>query len=257
MKITGQWPHYCLSTFFINLVHREGDTKSGSPVTGFGNPCFGYILQGSGEFVADDIEIPLRPGDAVYIPKGKVYVSHWHDAVFYSLNFAFARETANRALFEFTARSVPELSADMDRLYAAYQQNDPLQTMGYFYSVLYQLATHFPAQKNRELGAIQPALDYLDEHYERSLAVPELARLCCMSESSFYAKFQAALHTTPAEYRNTLRVQQASSLLCETEQTVEQISELLGFSSAAYFRRVFQRITGESPKEFRRRGLTL
>jgi len=80
-----------------------------------------------------------------------------------------------------------------------------------------------------------------------------LARLCCISESGFYAKFHAAVGKTPVAYCNAVRIRKAQSLLIGTDLTVEEISERLGFCSPAYFRRVFRELTGQLPKALRRR----
>jgi len=100
-----------------------GYDKNGAPM-----PIFGYLLSGSGEFVKDNIRIPLQAGDAVFIPKGQSYTSFWAPVSFYSLQFSFADEALNHALFNVEKASVPELRPAFDALYASYIRGDSVHT---------------------------------------------------------------------------------------------------------------------------------
>jgi len=54
-------------------------------------------------------------------------------------------------------------------------------------------------------------------------------------------------------YFNELKIWQAKRLLCDPSMTIDQVSRKLEFSSAAYFSRAFQRHTGQTPTDFRRK----
>lgn len=54
------------------------------------------------------------------------------------------------------------------------------------------------------------------------------------------------------EYVNILRVQKAQSMLQETNLSVSEIAETLGFDSITYFERIFKRHLAVSPVQFRR-----
>jgi transcriptional regulator GlxA family with amidase domain len=57
---------------------------------------------------------------------------------------------------------------------------------------------------------------------------------------------------TPVEYINSYRVNRAILLLISNSGlSIEQIAELTGFESSAYFRRVFKAQTGKTPREYR------
>jgi AraC-like DNA-binding protein len=83
--------------------------------------------------------------------------------------------------------------------------------------------------------------------------VDTLAAVANMSASRFYPAFKDALGATPVDYLNHYRVNRAMTLLVnETELSVEEISMRVGFESSTYFRRVFKRITGKTPKDYRK-----
>ena len=82
--------------------------------------------------------------------------------------------------------------------------------------------------------------------------VDELAEVCHMSTSHFYACFKNAVGMSPIEYKNSVCINRAMLRLVSEDKTIEEISEELGFESAAYFRKVFKRVTGKTPKEYRK-----
>ena len=55
---------------------------------------------------------------------------------------------------------------------------------------------------------------------------------------------------TPNEYINRLRINQAKELLTNTDMSVFEIAEAVGFSDQNYFGRVFKKQTGTSPKKY-------
>jgi transcriptional regulator GlxA family with amidase domain len=77
-----------------------------------------------------------------------------------------------------------------------------------------------------------------------------------MSEPNLYLLFKKQLGESPVEYKNRLRIERAQQLLLSyPDMPIEQIADTAGYESAAYFRRRFKEATGESPRDYRRRGL--
>ena len=82
------------------------------------------------------------------------------------------------------------------------------------------------------------------------LSVAEVAKRCNVSETGLYAEFRK-LGTTPVKYRMEEQIKRAEKLLVTTDLTALEISEICGFSSEAYFYRVFRRLTGKTTREVR------
>ena len=64
--------------------------------------------------------------------------------------------------------------------------------------------------------------------------------------------FQEEFHISPISYLISRRIQESHFLLQETDHTISQIAQILGFSSLSYFSQSFRRLEGISPIEFRR-----
>ena len=90
-------------------------------------------------------------------------------------------------------------------------------------------------------------LDHLREH----LSVSDLADRCAMSPRHFARVFLRETGTTPARFVERLRVERACARLEESADTVDQIAASCGFGSADSMRRVFVRVLGCTPTDFR------
>jgi transcriptional regulator GlxA family with amidase domain len=111
----------------------------------------------------------------------------------------------------------------------------------------------FKPVTNHADQAVSAAQQLLHEapHLAHSLA--SLAEAAALSERSLLRRFKQATGLTPVAYLQNLRVEMARSRLELTRDSFEQISWDAGYSDAAAFRRVFRKIAGLSPSDYRRR----
>ena len=80
-----------------------------------------------------------------------------------------------------------------------------------------------------------------------------LAAAVGLSRTGLAQRFRQALGDTPLAHLRTLRMQQAMRLLGDTAQTLEQVASAVGYQDAFGFSKVFKKVVGASPREFRRR----
>jgi transcriptional regulator GlxA family with amidase domain len=74
-----------------------------------------------------------------------------------------------------------------------------------------------------------------------------------LPKRSFDRRFRAATGYSPLAYVQTLRIEEAKQLLETTTTAVEQIGRNVGYEDTASFRRMFRRITGLAPGDYRRK----
>jgi AraC-like DNA-binding protein len=72
-----------------------------------------------------------------------------------------------------------------------------------------------------------------------------------MHPTYFVRRFGKSFGISPLAYFNRMKIYQAMGLLSETQYSIEQISEDLGFSDSSYFARVFKKYTSTTPTEYR------
>lgn len=98
---------------------------------------------------------------------------------------------------------------------------------------------------------IVPALGKIHSDYAKPLSLEELSGLCSVSVSHFCRVFKKAMGVTPVQYINAYRIDVATALLKNTDDSVGRIAMLCGFEDQSYFYRLFKLIKGVSPSQIR------
>lgn len=104
---------------------------------------------------------------------------------------------------------------------------------------------------------INEILDYLDLHYAENPSIETLANLAGLSASHFMKRFRECTGASYKTYLNCHKIHLAQNMLVNTKLSVSQISEKLGFCNSNYFCNVFNKIYGNSPREFRKEHITM
>ena len=104
---------------------------------------------------------------------------------------------------------------------------------------------------NRKLIAV---LDYMRRHYTAEIGNDELAELARMHKNAFIRFFGQHLGLTPQQYLRDLRIREACLLLRFSDKTIDEIAAATGFTDRFYFSRMFKKLRGITPAEFRHRS---
>lgn len=83
--------------------------------------------------------------------------------------------------------------------------------------------------------------------------VPQMAARAKLGERTFLRRFQQATGLGPTEYLQHLRVSRARALLEQSDLGLEEIAWRVGYENPGAFRKVFVRLMGLTPGEYRRR----
>jgi AraC-like DNA-binding protein len=99
---------------------------------------------------------------------------------------------------------------------------------------------------------IRNALQWMYTEPERAWTVPELARQVSMSRSAFAARFREMVGETPLDHLTLWRMMHAASLIREDRSlTLAAIAAAVGYGSESAFGKVFRRVMGVSPGQYR------
>ena len=232
--------------------------------------CMGLITKGSAEFTdkTNNNVIKLSTGDIVFVPMGARYISSWYgDEIEYiSMHFIFgapslfARENSY-LLQKIAPNDYVSMQNTFECIIKNYSDNDReiLLALSKFYFVLSEITPKLAKKENIIFNPkIISSIQYIEQHYHDRITIEELATNVQMSVSRFFPFFKRELGVTPIDYINNYRISQAILLLIgHKSKSIEDIAELTGFESSAYFRRVFKKNTGISPREYRKTSLEL
>ena len=93
---------------------------------------------------------------------------------------------------------------------------------------------------------------YIDNHFKENLTLDQLAGMVHVSKYYLSHAFRKEFQTSPISYLISRRIQESKFLLRETDLSLSQIAQILGFSSLSYFSQSFRRLEDTSPLEYRK-----
>lgn len=93
---------------------------------------------------------------------------------------------------------------------------------------------------------------YINTAYTEPLTLESLSSRFYVSKNTLSSRFKAAMNCTVIDYISFVRISRAKELLATTSKTIEEISELCGYSSANYFSLIFKKTIGISPRNYRK-----
>lgn len=102
-------------------------------------------------------------------------------------------------------------------------------------------------------AAVLRVQHWLQKRAGARVSLPEMAARARLGERTFLRRFQKATGLRPTEYLQLLRVGKARELLEQSDLAVEEIAWRVGYEDTGAFRKVFQRVMGLTPGEYRRR----
>ncbi|WP_044870468.1 GlxA family transcriptional regulator [Pseudomonas sp. LFM046] len=101
--------------------------------------------------------------------------------------------------------------------------------------------------------AVLKVQHWLQRQAARNVSVAAMATQAGLGERTFLRRFQQATGLRPTEYCQQLRAAKARELLELTNRSVDQIAWEVGYQDPAAFRKVFNKMVGLSPTDYRRR----
>ena len=245
---------------------------------------FIYVLDGEIEVITLESKTTLHKGDGIFINKNvvhlvdKVDACHYNSFIFpdYFLRFyvgspaeqivsqIIGREEfpvfpilnvkENLAVLH-TLKKLSSLEHHKTSLYP-YEVLSTLSTLWLeFYRVIHisEKETH---KKNSQISnRMAIFLEYIALHYKEDVTLEMLAKSANVSKSECLRCFKSTLQTTPYKYLMEYRLSKAAELLKNTDLLIEHIASEVGFTHVSHFGKCFRQKTGNTPSEYRKRGL--
>lgn len=232
-----------------------------------------YCMEGRGWIEIDKKKMEISPSQFVAIPAGKAhkYAANEKDPwTIYWIHFKGEIAAYIVELIVQNSRNYkPDLTYNENRiklfediysnLEKGYGQDNLRYVNMIFYhflsSLLYEDKFNYVDNKKEE-DVIALTIALMQKRIASIVSLHEFADFAKLSVSHFSAIFREKTGYSPIEYFNHLKIQKACQYLLLTNMTVKEIAGRLGIDDQYYFSRMFSKLMGHSPIEYRKRNKT-
>ena len=146
-----------------------------------------------------------------------------------------------------------------DKMITAYYERQGTENRicsGYML-VLLELILRSAARTDVEKGALgdsglEKVLSDMHVHFSQPIDIKKYASECHLSEDRFIRIFKARMGMPPYRSQLRIRIERAIEMLQNQPINVSECAEIVGFSDAAYFSRIFKKMTGHPPSYYKK-----
>lgn len=251
--------------FYPNAAHHFRERKE--PIAQY---VFIYCIEGCGWFKLKGEEYRIEKNQCFILP---AHVPHSYGAdknnpwTIYWIHFKgkLAEHYASHLLKPKEIQ--PSISSRINDRLQLFEEIYHTFEMGYSYENLlytssafhYFLSTICFLQQYRdavcndpEKDIINAAIHYMKENIGKKLTLYDVSKHMGYSSSHFSALFNERTGYSPLTYFNQLKIQHACHLLDFTDMKINQVCHKIGISDCYYFSRLFSRVLGMSPSEYKK-----
>ena len=211
-----------------------------------------YVVSGTGKYHTKTNVYSLKPGDLFISHPGQpgLFTADQSDYVdLFLINLQC--ENPYASLLQKDVIHVPALAPVFEKLMPC--QLMPSREWA-VYGIVSQIFAHLAQLKiepSNTSDLIADALQMIRSNYNRNIRVEDVAAALGMSRSYFYRLFRERMGFSPQTYILRCRIANAKRLLKDSDLSIAEISQQIGYDDICTFSRMFKRLTDMSPSQFR------
>lgn len=228
-----------------------------------------YCVDGSGWYRIDGIEYKVRKNQFFILPAGKPHTygadegNEWTIYWFHFRGYlaslyaqgAYKPQEINIS----TASRISERHNIFEEIFHTLERGQGVENLRYSSSLLHHylasmryLEQFRQAVKKEDTGnVVDAAIHYMRENIENRISIQDVIKYIGYSASRFATLFKQQTGKTPLNYFNQLKIQRSCSLLKNTDMKINQICYKIGIDDSLYFSRLFSKMMGMSPRDYR------
>jgi AraC family transcriptional regulator, arabinose operon regulatory protein len=246
----------------FHYIHRSA---------GIGQHIIIYCEEGSGWVEINKQRVEISPAQFIAIPAGTphAYGSNEQDPwTIYWIHFkgemaAFIVDL----ILQRSKGQKPHLSYNENRqklfgeIYANLEKGYSMDNLRYVNMIFYHFLSSLlyedkfnSVENKKERNVIDDTIQMMQKNLQTVVPLNEFAESAGLSVSHFSAVFREKTGYAPIEYFNQLKIQKACQYLLFSPMTIKEIGWQLGIEDQYYFSRMFSRLMGLSPTEYRKKN---
>lgn len=233
-----------------------------------------YCIEGKGWVEIDKKRTDIGPSQFVIIPANTphkymsdehepwtIYWTHFKGEISAYVVELILQRTKNNCLHltynETRIRLFEDICINLLKGYGGDNLRYVNMTFNHFLSsLLYEEKFNHAGEEQRQ-DVIGRTISMMQEKLDRVITLQEFAGYAGLSVSHFSAVFREKTGYSPIEYFNHLKIQKSCQHLLFSKATVKEIALRLGVEDQYYFSRMFSKLMGMSPSEYRNRNTTV
>jgi len=228
-----------------------------------------YCMEGSGFYVLNGKEHQVQKNQFFILPpgephvygavKGGAWTIYWiHFCGSHAAIYAEGMQTPQDIRVALNSRIRDRINI-FEEILSTLQESTSLEHLRYASSVLHHflasmrfLSQYRHASQSRSAtNPVDSTIHFMKENLEHHITLQDVLRYSGYSQSHLSFLFKQQTGQSPLAYFNRLKIEYACQLLRETDMQVNQICYKIGIDDPFYFSRLFRKLMGVSPKEFR------
>ncbi|MBQ8208448.1 MAG: helix-turn-helix transcriptional regulator [Clostridia bacterium] len=228
---------------------------------------FFSVEDGSGRLIYKGAEYPLKKGGCVFINCKDAY-AHETSEDLWRLKWVHFNGAQMAEIYEkykerggkpaFAPENISAFHRVWSKLFTAASSSDHIRDMrineglNELLTLLMEESWHSDdenkSQKRKDLVAVK---DWLEEHYAEKISLDDLAERFYINKYYLTRIFKEQYGASINRYLLEVRITHAKKALRFTDETIEQIGYKCGLGAPYYFCRMFKKVEGMPPSEFR------
>ena len=138
-----------------------------------------------------------------------------------------------------------------------YPKSADLQAISGFYALIGTLCDHTEPQipkiqtTSRQSDYIRQAIEYIETNYSRQITVEEISNHVGINRKYLTKLFNEKMNNSPKNYLIQYRINKACRLLKQSTLSIQEVSHSVGYTDALVFSKIFKKVIGICPREYR------
>ncbi|SEW52572.1 AraC family transcriptional regulator [Chitinophaga arvensicola] len=230
-----------------------------------------YCTEGKGNVTLRKETYLMEAGDCILLPRKwaheysadetdpwTIYWAHFQGTSADSIVETAVREwKGHKIVLQHSPERIPLFERIYEQLQRGYREENLVWSNMNFWSFLSsciypEMAK--PGKARQRHDNIDQAIDFMNSHLDHMLTLQQMAQSVNLSQSHFCFLFKNNTGFSPIEYFNQLKIQKACQYLLFTQLRIKEVAARLGMEDPCYFSRMFTRVMGVSPNQYRERN---
>jgi len=227
-----------------------------------------YCLSGLGQLQLEDKEFKVDKGSAILIPPNQPHVYfadrqdpwsifwiHFSGTQVSEVSTALSENPGNPVVHVPDTRLVLQA---FEEVYACLNYNysdSGLLSMSSklmnLFSIIRLHRRHRHPRRQAAENSVLSTIKFMRQHLDMNLTLDDLAAQSGQSIPYYCRRFKEGTDQSPMSYFIHLKLQKACELLIQTDLSVKDVAEELGYKDPYYFSRLFKKIQGCAPSQYR------